>query len=99
MQGYWLILGSEVVDEAAQAAYVDLWKPIAIRYGAKISVLKKDMALHETQGYSRVVVVEFESYNQALACYHDPEYQIAKVLALKASRRELLILQGQPPRS
>lgn len=97
MQGYWMILGGEVLDKAAQDAYVELWQPIAARYAAKINVLDTAAVLHETQGYSRVVIVEFESYDKALECYLDSEYQIAKALAVQASRRELLILKGQPP--
>ena len=36
MKGYWLILGTEVADAAAQQDYGRLWAPIAERYGARL---------------------------------------------------------------
>lgn len=98
MQGYWLILTNQAIDQAAYEQYARLWIPIAERYQARITVLNTSTALVETSGYSRALVVEFESYSQALACYQDEAYQDAKSFALKASARELLVLQGEPPR-
>lgn len=99
MKGYWLILAGQAQDEAAQATYARLWQPIAVQYQAKIRVLNPGTALLETSGYTRVLVVEFESHVQALACYQDPAYQAAKVFARQAGQRELLILEGEPPQS
>jgi hypothetical protein len=39
MKGYWLILGSNVEDHAAQERYAALWKPIAARYQASVRML------------------------------------------------------------
>ncbi|SAL83175.1 hypothetical protein AWB68_06805 [Caballeronia choica] len=39
MKGYWLILGSNVEDHAAQERYAALWKPIASRYQASVRML------------------------------------------------------------
>ena len=99
MKGYWLILGSPVTDAQAQETYGQLWKPIAAQYNAKISVLNTDVSLLETGGYTRVLIVAFDSYAQALACYRDEAYQAAKVFARKAATREFLILEGEPPKA
>lgn len=32
MKGYWLILGTEITDQAAQDEYNRLWAPIAEKY-------------------------------------------------------------------
>ncbi|WEK12228.1 MAG: DUF1330 domain-containing protein [Candidatus Pseudomonas colombiensis] len=40
------------------------------------------------------MAVEFPSYEQAKACYNDPAYSHAKAFALRASRRELIIIKG-----
>lgn len=93
MKGYWIILGSTVTDVAAQQEYGRLWGPIAEQYGAKIKVLDP-AALLEAHTSSRVVAVEFASYALAKACYEDPAYTQAKVFALQAARREVIIIEG-----
>ena len=49
----------------------------------------------EANAIGRVSVVEFPSLERAKACYADPSYQEAKQYALKASRREVLIFEGE----
>lgn len=92
MKGYWIILGAEVTDSDAQQEYGRLWKPIAEKYDAKLKLL--DGVLKEASASKRVLAVEFESYEQAKACYEDPAYTEAKVFALRASKRELIIIEG-----
>jgi|ERR1700712_4990308 uncharacterized protein (DUF1330 family) len=94
MKGYWIVLGSEVSDQKEQQAYGKLWAPIAEKYGAKMKILDPGAALVEAQSTTRVIAVEFPTYEQAKACYTDPAYEEAKRHALKASKRELLILEG-----
>lgn len=43
---------------------------------------------------AQVTVVEFPSYEIAAECYDDPDYQQALQFALKASKRELVLLKG-----
>lgn len=94
MKGYWLIVGTAISDQEAQAEYGRLWKPIAEKYQAKLNPLKRAPLLLEQRDANRVTVVEFPSYEQARACYDDPAYAEAKTFALKASNRELLIVEG-----
>ncbi|MEX3933798.1 DUF1330 domain-containing protein [Paraburkholderia phymatum] len=95
MKGYWLILGEDVKDPDAQKRYGELWAPIAAKYDAKVRVLDTHAVLKETRTTTRVVIVEFPSYEQARACYADSAYQEAAKFALQASKRELLVLQGE----
>ncbi|MCF5602581.1 DUF1330 domain-containing protein [Pseudomonas syringae] len=44
----------------------------------------------------RTVIIEFESYEQAVACYHSPEYQNAMSHRQGASKAEIVIVEGQP---
>jgi uncharacterized protein (DUF1330 family) len=94
VKGYWLILGTEIADQAAQAEYARLWAPIAEKYGARLNPMKTPPLLRESCGAARVIVVEFPTYEIAKACYDDPAYQEAKAFALKASSRDLLIIEG-----
>ena len=42
----------------------------------------------------RLVIVEFPSFEQAVACYEDEEYQASLPFAHAASERELAILEA-----
>ncbi|AWO77430.1 DUF1330 domain-containing protein [Serratia marcescens] len=94
MKGYWLILGTEITDAEAQAEYGRLWVAIANKYNAIIMPSQIPPQLKEARDAHRLIVVEFPSYELAIACYEDPAYKEAREFALKASRRELLILRG-----
>jgi uncharacterized protein (DUF1330 family) len=39
-------------------------------------------------------VIEFDSYEQAMACYRSPEYQAAAEFRRKASLGEILVVEG-----
>lgn len=93
MKGYWIILGAEVTDPEAQHEYARLWRPIGEKYGAQLKSLDPE-ALKEVGGSSRALAVEFESYAQAKECYEDPAYIEAKAFALRASKRQLIIIEG-----
>ena len=94
MKGYWLILGNAVADQSAQADYGRLWAPIAQKYGARVNPTAVPPLLKEARSTARVVIVEFPSYEAAKACYDDPAYQEAIPFAVKASKRDLVIFQG-----
>ena len=94
MKGYWIIFGGEVTDQDAQRQYGASWAPIGEKYQAKIKVLDAGSTLKESLDTRRVVVVEFPSLAAAKACYDDPAYQAAKEFAVRASKRELIIVEG-----
>lgn len=93
MKGYWVILGSEITDAAAQEHYGRLWKPIAEQYGATLKPLDNAM-LKEGGDTRRLFAVEFDSLAKAQACYNDPAYTEAIKYALRASHRQLVIIEG-----
>lgn len=94
MKGYWLILGTEVADQVAQDEYNRLWAPIAEKYQARLNPTTVPPLLKEARNTARVIIAEFPSYELAKACYEDPAYQEARQFALKASKRDLLIIEG-----
>jgi uncharacterized protein (DUF1330 family) len=95
MKGYWIIIGTEISDQEAQGEYGRLWKPIAERYQARINPSKVPPLLMEVRDAHRLIIVEFPSYEIAKACYDDPAYEEARRFALRASNRELLIVEGE----
>jgi uncharacterized protein (DUF1330 family) len=94
MAGYWVVRGGEIKDPSALQAYSQLWPPIAARYGAEIIAGKGEFETREGPDYPRQLIVRFDSYQQALDCYEDPEYQEAKKLVRQAYDRELSIVEG-----
>jgi uncharacterized protein (DUF1330 family) len=48
----------------------------------------------EGKGRSRHVVVEFDSYETAVACYNSPEYQAAAKIRRANSIGDILIVEG-----
>ncbi len=94
MLGYWIVFGAEVTDQEAHKQYVALWSPIAEKYQAKVKALDAGAVLKESLGTRRIVVVEFPSYAAAKACYDDEAYQHAKQFAVRAAKRELIIVEG-----
>lgn len=94
MAGYWIVRGAEIRDENALQEYGRLWPPIAALFGAELIAGKGRCETPEGPQYARQLIVRFASYEQALACYHSAEYAPARKLALQASDRELIIVEG-----
>ena len=93
MAGYWIIRGT-VKDQEAFAEYVRLWQPIAEKYGARFIAPGNRHQTREGADCARAVIVEFESYDKAVACYDDADYQASLPYAFKAYDRELTIVDG-----
>ena len=94
MAGYWLVRGGEIRDQDALQEYGQRWAAIAERYGAEIVAGRGAIETREGPHFPRQLVVRFESYEQAVKCYEDPEYQAALPFVQRAYERELSILEG-----
>jgi uncharacterized protein (DUF1330 family) len=95
MKGYWVAF-VHVYDEQKYRAYLSLAPEALAKYGAKM--LSRGTDITVTEGFpsspDRAVVFEFESYEQALACYHSPEYQQARRERDGAAAANILIMRG-----
>ena len=94
MAGYWVVRGSSIKNQQALEEYGKLWPAIAQRFGAEIIAGKSTIDTREGKAFPRQLVIRFESYEKAVACYEDPEYQAAMEIANRAYDRELVILDG-----
>ena len=94
MAGYWIVRGTEIRDANALQEYGRFWPAIAAQFGAELIAGKGRCETPEGPQYARQLIVRFDSYEQALACYHSAEYASVKKLALQASDRELIIVEG-----
>lgn len=94
MAGYWIIRGSGIEDQEAFDEYARLANPVIERFGAKIMAGRNRHQTREGEECARVLLIEFPSFDQAIACYDDAEYQASIAYAHKAYDRELVIVEG-----
>ena len=94
MAGYWIVRASALEDQEAFDQYVRLWPPIAQRYNARAIAGRSRFESPEGEAPARVTVIEFPTYEDALACYEDAQYREALPFVLKAGKRDLLIVEG-----
>jgi len=64
------------------------------RFGGRFLVRGGTHEIVEGRVRSRTVVLEFPSYEAALACYRGPEYQAAKRLRDGKAEFDLVIVEG-----
>jgi uncharacterized protein (DUF1330 family) len=64
------------------------------RYGARFLVRGGQFQGVEGTPRQRHVIIEFESYEKALECYHSPEYQAASEYRRAAAFTDLVIIEG-----
>ncbi|WP_339755912.1 DUF1330 domain-containing protein [uncultured Hoeflea sp.] len=92
-KGYW-IGRIDVHDLEAYKAYIETATPAYKEFGATFLVRGGEFDAVEGQARSRNVVIEFPSYEAALACYNSETYQKARAIRQQFSDGELLIAKG-----
>jgi uncharacterized protein (DUF1330 family) len=92
-KGYW-IARVDVHDEAAYKQYVAANAEPFKEYGARFLVRGGPHESVEGTARSRNVVIEFPSYEAALACYRSPAYQKAIAYRRDAAQSDLVIIEG-----
>jgi len=92
-KGYWMAM-VEVTDEANYPRYIAANKEPFEKYGAKFLVRGGQGEVVEGPAASRLVVIEFDSYQTALDCFHSPEYQAALKLRQAYSNAHVAIVEG-----
>jgi uncharacterized protein (DUF1330 family) len=92
-KGYWIASG-EVSDVEQYKKYAAANAIPFAKFGAKFLVRGGVFECMEGSTASRNVVIEFPSYEAALACYRSPEYQAAIELRKPVSKLDLIVIQG-----
>jgi len=92
-KGYWVVR-VEVTNMDDYKNYVALNGEAFSKYGAHFLVRGGAFEVAEGGAKSRNVVIEFPSYEQAVACYHSPEYAKAIAAHKKAAFADLIIIEG-----
>lgn len=92
-KGYW-VAHIDVSNPDGYKAYVAANAEPLKKYGAKFLVRGGQFEAPEGSMRARHVVLEFPSYEAALACYNSPEYQRAVALRKPHSAGDVVIIAG-----
>lgn len=92
-KGYW-IAHVDVTNAEGYKEYVALNAIAFSKYGAKFLVRGGPFTLKHGKARARHVVIEFESYEKALACYDSPEYKVAAAVRNKNSDGDVIVIEG-----
>ena len=93
MVAYW-IARVNVTDREAYGAYAKLATMALESFGGKFLARGGQVVTMEGEEFARNVIVEFPSFEQAVACYNSPAYREAKALQKGAAIRNLSIVEG-----
>jgi uncharacterized protein (DUF1330 family) len=92
-KGYW-IGHIDVTDAEGYKPYMVADQAPFGMFGARYLVRGGKQETPEGQSRSRTVVLEFPSYDAALACYRSPGYQAAKKLRDGEAEFDLVVVEG-----
>ena len=92
-KAYW-IAHVTVTNMDEYSKYVQTAPAAFQKYGAKILARGGRHEIMEGEGRARNVVIEFDSIDDAIACYRSDEYQQAKAYRADAGVADITIVEG-----
>ena len=92
-KGYWMAM-VDVRDPEVYRKYIESNGVAFAKYGAKFLVRAGRHTEPEGPTGNRHVILEFPTYEMALACYESPEYQEALKHRLVGSVGKFVIVEG-----
>ena len=94
-KGYWVVAYRSIRDEVAMKNYVPLAVAALGKFGARTLVPPGSaVTAHEAGLKQATVVVEFDSYEIALAAYESADYKKALVALGSGAERDFRIVEG-----
>jgi uncharacterized protein (DUF1330 family) len=92
-KGYW-IAHIDVTDPEGYKAYIAANAVPFGKFGVRYLVRGGTCEVVEGKARARTVVLEFPSYEAALACYRSPEYQASKRLRDGKAEADIIAVEG-----
>ena len=92
-KGYWMV-SVTIRDPDLYRQYIEGNAVAFAKYGAKFLARGGRYESPEGLTGTRNAIIEFESYEQALACYNSSEYQSALRYRLTSSSAHTVIVEG-----
>ena len=96
LKGYW-IGHVDVTDADGYKPYIVANKMPFGKFGARYLVAGGRFEVKEGRQRARTVVLEFPSYEAALACYRSDDYQAAAILRKGKAEVDLVVIEGFDP--
>lgn len=94
-KAYWVVTYRSITNPAAWEAYAKIAVPAIKDAGGRFLALAQPAKVYESGLNQRVVLVEFDSIEKALACHDTPAYKDAlKALGTGNVERDLRIVEG-----
>jgi uncharacterized protein (DUF1330 family) len=94
-KGYWVVAYRAISDEAALKAYAALAVPAVQSFGGRfLTSSKSRVHAHEVGLRQRAVLVEFDSFDIALAAHESEAYQKALESFGSGAERDFRIVEG-----
>ncbi len=94
MRGYWVALYKKIDSAKNLKDYSAKVTPIIKSFGGKPLVRGGEYKCLEGENFSRTVIWEFPSYENAIECHNSKEYQEGWELAKNTTKRHLEIIEG-----
>jgi uncharacterized protein (DUF1330 family) len=94
-KGYWVVAYRSISDESALKAYGALAGPAIASLGGRIlTTATSQVQVHEAGLPLRAIVVEFDSYDSALAAFTSEPYKKALQALGSGAERDFRIVEG-----
>ena len=93
-KAYWFSVYRAIHDPAKMAAYAELAGPAVLSQGGRFLTRGGRVEAREEGLAARVVLVAFDSFDDAVSAYESPAYQEALALRAGAVERDFRIVEG-----
>jgi uncharacterized protein (DUF1330 family) len=94
-KGYWVVAYKSISDDSGVKAYGALAVPAVQSFGGRfLTRSTSQVQVHEAGIQQRTVVVEFDSYDIALAAHESEAYQRALEALASGGERDYRIVEG-----
>ncbi|MFB9236094.1 DUF1330 domain-containing protein [Plantactinospora siamensis] len=93
-KGYWVSVYRTIFDPEKLAAYNELAGPAVRAVGGRTLVRGGRVVAHDAGIAERTVLVEFDSFDQAVAAHESEAYQEALAVLSDAVERDFRIVEG-----
>jgi len=88
------VVRANISDAEEYSKYVQIATDIIAKYNGHFLIRGGDQIEFEESGFERTVVVEFNSFEDALECYKSNDYQSALKFVKNSSKRYVSIVKG-----
>ena len=93
MKAYLVVRGN-ILNQEEYSKYINLAGPIVHKHNGNFLVRGGQQIEVEGEGFDRTVLIEFNSFDEALSCYKSCEYQDALNYVKNSAKRLVTIVEG-----